>query len=127
MKFIKILLISLSAFLFCHNALALGKVSRSCLAAGAQESITVDWRFNPYWLWTASSHYRNGVILHTINTTRGGVTSGWDYTWRSYAGHLGTEFWYGTVIGYHYSSYQGFITSLGTTTASNCNLSQWGG
>jgi len=127
MRLIKLLLISLSAFLFCNNALALGTVSRSCLAAGAQESITVDWGFNSYLLWTASSHYRNGVFLHTVNTTRGGTTNGWDYTWRSYAGHLGSEFWYGSVIGYHYRNDSGWITFLGNTTASDCNLTNWGG
>ncbi len=64
------------------DASALGIVSRSCAALGAQESITVDWGFNKYTLWTASLHYRNGVFLHTVNTTKNGTTTGWEYTWR---------------------------------------------
>lgn len=109
------------------NASALGVVSRSCLAAGAQESITVDWGFNQFVLWTASSHYRDGVFLHTTNTTKGGTTNGWDLTWRSYAGHFGTEFWYGSVIGHHYRNDSGWITFLGNSTATDCNLGNWGG
>lgn len=108
------------------NASALGVVSRSCLAAGAQESITVDWSFKSSMLWTASEHYRNGAFLHTINTTRNGTTSGWENTWRSYAGHLGSEFWYGRVVGYHWKSDGGFIRFLGNSTAVDCNLANWG-
>lgn len=109
------------------NASALGIVSRSCLAAGAQESISVDWGFNKFLLWTATSHYKDGVLLHTINTTRGGTVDGWELTWRSYAGHLGSEFWYGSVIGHHWKSDSGFISFLGNSTAVDCNLANWGG
>jgi hypothetical protein len=110
------------------NASALGIVSRSCLPAGAQESITVDWGFNYYWLWTASSHYRNGAWLHNVNTTsNAGSTGGWEYTWRSYAGHLGTEYWYGQVTGYHYKKIGGVVSFMGNSWATDCNLSQWGG
>lgn len=110
------------------GAQALGVVSRSCLAAGAQESISVDWGFKNYLLWTASQHYRNGTLLHTINTAGSGpVQNGWQYTWRSYAGHFASEFWYGTVIGHHWRNDNGFISFLGNSTAVDCNLGQWGG
>ena len=110
-----------------QNSHALGIVSRSCLPAGAQESVTVDWGFKPYLLWTASAHYRNGTFLHTINTVSSSPsTGGWQNTWRSYAGHLGSEFWYGKVIGYHWGNSRGAFFLYGTTVASDCNLSQWG-
>lgn len=106
------------------NVFALGIVSRSCAPAGAQESISVDWGFVPYDLWTASSHYRNG-FLHTINTVaNAGAVGGWEYTWRSRAGHWG-EFWYGQVVGYHYKR-SGFVYFLGNSFAADCNLAQWG-
>lgn len=105
--------------LMAGQSLALGIVSRSCLAAGAQESITVDWGFNSYWLWTASYHYRNGQQLHSVQGT-------WEYTWRSYAGHLGTEFWYGEVVGSHYQYINGQERNLGVSRATDCNLSNWG-
>lgn len=113
------------------NASALGVVSRSCVGFGAQESITVDWGFKSYMLWTASSHYRNGAFLHNVNTQKigpnGAWTNGWELTWRSYAGHFGSEFWYGQVIGHHYRNDSGWITFLGNSTATDCNLSNWGG
>lgn len=108
------------------QASALGVVSRSCLAAGAQESISVDWGYNKFNLWTASLHYKDGALLHVTNTVKPGG-NGWDYTWRSYAGHFASEFWYGSVVGNHYRNDQGFITFLGNSTATDCNLSNWGG
>jgi hypothetical protein len=103
-----------------QSAQAVGIVSRSCLGAGAQESITVDWTLANNWYWTASEHYRNGALLHTPN-------SGWSNTWRSYAGHLGSEFWYGFVAGHHWRWTASTGTALmGISTATDCNLSQWG-
>ena len=96
-----------------------GIVSRSCLPAGAQESITVDWTFTVDRYWTASEHYRNGVLLHVPN-------SGWSVTWRSYAGHLGTEYWYGYVAGWHWKWNGGKGYFLGLSTATDCNLARWG-
>jgi len=105
----------------------IGKVSRSCAPFGAQESITVDWTFTPHQFWTASSHYKDGAFLHTTNTVNNaGAIGGWENTWRSYAGHFGSEFWYGTVIGYHYKRL-GLVSFLGNTVATDCNLTQWGG
>jgi hypothetical protein len=104
---------------------ALGIVSRSCAPFGAQESITVDWHFSPHYLWTASIHYRNGFLLHTVNSSGDG-NGGWSYDWRSYAGHFGTEFWYGMVIGQHYEYRGGFVSFLGNSRAGDCNLSEWG-
>jgi hypothetical protein len=110
------------------NANALGIVSRSCLLAGAQESISVDWSFTPYLLWTASTHFYNGAFLHTINTVASAPDSGgWEYTWRSYAGHLLTEFWYGEVIGDHWRNDYGLYSYLGQSFAYDCNLANWGG
>lgn len=133
-KFFKIIKfifgIVLSAYMM-SDANALGVVSRSCLPAGAQESITVDWGFKKYMLWTASGHYRDGVLLHNINTQallpNGQMSNGWYLTWRSYAGHLGTEYWYGAVLGYHYKNDSGFISFLGFSTAKDCNIGNWGG
>jgi len=105
---------------------AIGKVSRSCAPAGAQESITVDWTFTPHQFWTASSHYKDGAFLHTTNTVNNsGAIGGWENTWRSYAGHFASEFWYGAVIGYHYKRL-GLVSFLGNTVATDCNLTQWG-
>ncbi len=99
---------------------AVGIVSRSCLPAGAQESVTVDWTFSKDWYWTGSDHFRNGALLHTPN-------SGWSHTWRSYAGHLGNEFWYGSVAGHHWRwSASTGIALMGISTATDCNLGQWG-
>jgi hypothetical protein len=109
------------------NTNALGIVSRSCATFGAQESISVDWGFNKFTLWTASSHYRNGAFLHTTNTTKNGTTNGWEYTWRSYAGHFGSEYWYGAVVGHHCRSDRGWFIFLGNSTATDCNLRNWGG
>lgn len=114
------------------NSFALGTVSRSCAGAGAQESISVDWGFKNYLLWTASEHYRNSVKLHTINTVKvdangNPITDGWELTWRSYAGHLGSEFWYGVVVGHHYKNEAGIVSFLGNSIATDCNLGEWGG
>ncbi|UTY59468.1 hypothetical protein [Massilia sp. erpn] len=131
-KVIVRLFILLSFSLASVSASALGVVSRSCAAAGAQESISVDWGFKNYLLWTASEHYRNGVKLHAINTVKVDangkpISNGWEMTWRSYAGHLASEFWYGTVVGHHYKSDSGLISFLGNSTATDCNLGEWGG
>lgn len=66
------------------------------------------------------------MLLHTVNTTRGGTTSGWEDTWRSYAGHLGTEYWYGRVVGYHWRNNGGLFIFLGNSIAVDCNLANWG-
>ncbi|HWW06520.1 hypothetical protein [Collimonas sp.] len=126
-KLISPLSVILATSIPMSSALALGIVSRSCAPAGAQESISVDWGFKKNLLWTASSHYRNGAILHTTNTVNNaGSQNGWEYTWRSYAGHFGSEFWYGSVVGHHWRNDSGFISFLGNSYASDCNLRQWG-
>jgi hypothetical protein len=126
----KLLAIALAASVAPSAFAALGKVSRSCLPAGAQESITVDWGFVPWWTWTASYHYRNGVLLHSVisqQTLQWGGTSEWVWSWRGYAGHLGTEYWYGHVVGSHYWWDGTQAIWMGTTDAVDCNLSHWGG
>ncbi|WP_141111242.1 hypothetical protein [Chromobacterium haemolyticum] len=110
---------------FSINVEALGIVSRSCAPFGAQESISVDWSGRSYSLWTASSHYRNGTWIHNTNTRVYGG-DGWQDTWRSYAGHFGSEFWYGSVVGHHYRNQSSYISFLGNSSAVDCNLSQWG-
>jgi hypothetical protein len=131
----RIRMFAVSSFLttllsFSSGASALGIVSRSCIGAGAQESVTVDWGFRSYVLWTASGHYRDGVLLHNINTQQilssGYLSDGWYLTWRSYAGHLASEFWTGFVIGYHYQNDSGIVKFLGNSVANDCNLSNWG-
>ena len=122
------ILFGLAVFAASQNTYSLGIVSRSCAPVGAQESISVDWSFNSHLLWTASQHYKDGAFLHTINTTsNSGSTGGWEYTWRSYAGHFGSEFWYGMVIGHHYKRNGGLVSFLGNSIAYDCNLSEWGG
>jgi hypothetical protein len=121
------ILLLLALLVSSQNSFSLGIVSRSCAPFGAQDSITVDWGFTPYLLWTASQHFRNGAFLHTVNTTsNAGSTGGWEYTWRSYAGHFGTEFYYGTVIGHHYKRNGGLVSFMGNSHATDCNLSEWG-
>jgi len=104
---------------------ALGIVSRSCAPVGAQESVTVDWHFRPHYLWTTSTHYRNGVFLHTAGAADEGGPA-WHLGWRAYAGHFGSDFWYGRVIGRHYAYRAGMVSFLGTSQATDCNLDQWG-
>lgn len=104
---------------------ALGIVSRSCGPVGAQESVTVDWHFRPHYLKTFSIHYRNGGFLHTASSADDGGAQ-WRLGWRSYAGHFGSEFWHGKVIGQHYAYRSGVISYLGNSYASNCNLREWG-
>jgi hypothetical protein len=75
-------------------------------------------------LWTASAHYDSkGNLLHVINTiaTSPG-TYGWQDTWRSYAGHFGTEYWYGKVVGYHWAKRLGVDWFMGGTVAFNFNI-----
>src|SRR5690606_397342 len=111
--------------LAASGSYAQGIVSRSCIGAGAQESITVDWSFKNHLLWTASEHFRNGVFLHAINTVGKGQ-NGWEYTWRSYAGHLGSEFWTRRVVWHHWKNSGGLYIFLGNSIATDCNLPQWG-
>lgn len=114
-----------TSFVFAPEARALGFVSRSCAPFGAQESISVDWGLKNYWLWTASSHYRNGIFLHNTNTVSKG-NNGWEFTWRSYAGHFRSEFYYGRVVGHHWGNDRGWFIFYGNTEAVDCNLRQWG-
>ena len=104
------------------DASAEGIVSRACAPVlGIQESITVEWRYIPLWLFTRSVHfqYPDQAYVHE-------VTTGWNYTWRSRAGHQG-EFWpYARVQGFHYRWINGFIINLGQTFAKDCNVTQWG-
>lgn len=83
--------------------------------ASFNESVT--WDIVSHYLWTYTSHSKNGVFMHGWNT-------GWRYTWRSYAGH--NEWpggWY--VWGNHYRWLNWNIYKLGTTHTTDCNLSQW--
>lgn len=98
-------------------------VSRSCAPAGTQESIT----YKPFahrWLWTASVHYdAQGNFLHTVNTVVASPkTDGWQDTWRSWAGHFASEFWYGKVIGSHWAFADGVRYPLRYTEAVDCNI-----
>lgn len=89
----------------------------NCLSLN--ESITWD-PFSLNWLWTYTSHFKNGVFFHGWNT-------GWSWTSRSYAGDSDDFFgssWY--VWGNHYRYHPTIGTLyLGSTSAVDCNLSQW--
>ncbi len=98
-------------------------ISRSCARAGAQQSITCK-PFDHRVLWTASAHYDpSGNWLHNVNTVaQSPATGGWQDTWRSCAGHLGSEFRYGRVVGYHWAKDGDWIHPLAFTEARDCNL-----
>ncbi|WP_156100016.1 hypothetical protein [Nitrosococcus oceani] len=86
--------------------------------AGVNESISWDpWASN--WLWTDSYHYHNGTFKHIIST-------GWAYTWRSRAGHQneGWGGWFVSGAHWRWSSSIGTYW-MGSTSATDCNLSQW--
>ncbi|MFZ3288530.1 MAG: hypothetical protein WA191_17005 [Telluria sp.] len=103
------------------NANALGGVSRACFSVGANESITVDWWYNNYWMYTFSDHYTYGTFQHTLQ-------DGWTYGWRSRAGHF-FEYWASPyVVGYHYNwTPTSGTVFMGYSNAWDCNLANWGG
>lgn len=77
------------------------------------ESIT--WDLTENWqLATISTHYKDGIIQHSVPT-------GWQNTWRSAAVHWGegTGGWY--VEGQHYIIMSGVQKNLGTTRSENCS------
>lgn len=91
------------------------------------ESIT--WEsFGSHWLWTNSYHYRNGYYQHCENNASNACTgNSWQLTWRAAAVHWNEGLsggWY--VLGYHWrwSSSTGTYL-LGSTSATNCNATQW--
>lgn len=98
-------------------------ISRSCAPAGAQQSISYK-PFDHRVLWTASAHYDpSGSWLHNVNTVaQSPATAGWQDTWHSCAGHLGSEFWYGRVVGHHWAEDGDWIHPLSVTEARDCNL-----
>ncbi len=131
MKKIKWVTIICLTWLFVNTSALAGPgyVSRDCPAAGAKESITVDWTGGGEWFKTISYHLRK----------RGGGryerephSSGrwWEHTWRSYAGQVGNwlkNYYYSGVYGIHYwyntkarrvETRRKFVTS--------CNLGTWG-
>ena len=68
-------------------------------------------------LWTYSGQYRGGKLEWGKNT-------GWQTTWRSYSGRqLKTTGL--TVYGNHWEMNGTTMRKLGSTYATNCNLSQW--
>jgi hypothetical protein len=121
-------LLTLAAFIAAvlpAPARALGIVSRSCAPLGTHESITVDWHFQPHYLKTVSFHYLSGFLLHAVQSENNS-DDGWIFGWRAYAGYLGKEFRHGEFIGQHYAYAAGVIAFLGTSTATDCKLRQWG-
>ncbi len=98
-------------------------VSRSCIVAGAQESLT--YKYGDHrWLWTASAHYDMwGKWLHNVNTVeQSPATNGWQDRWCSYAGHFGSEFWFGRVHGYHWVKLNGGDWLLAETFTTSCDI-----
>lgn len=73
-----------------------GLTSHSRANCANNESITWDWTTYRD-TGTVSQHYQNGAWIH-------GITTGWEYTWRSAAVHWGEakpgSGW--MVIGYHW-------------------------
>ena len=120
-----------SVFVMPNQAAAFGWVSRSCIALGAQESITWDVLLKKRTLYTGSDHFRNErgvmVFLHGVRSTSSG--SG-EFTAHSYAGHIvytGTgEYWIGRVVGYHWERSGTTWRQWATTQATDCNAQQWG-
>lgn len=98
-------------------AAALSMISRAnCF--GFNESVSWD-PLHSYYLWTTSYHYHNGTIVHITDT-------GWQHTWRSYAGHA-IEGWGGwSVSGNHWrwSSSIG-IYWMGSTSGNGCSRLTW--
>jgi hypothetical protein len=88
------------------------------------ESIT--WHlFNPEWLWTASNHYRNGVLLHCNDSAGYRCRQGsvWELTSWSGVVHWGEGTQGGfMVLGHHHrwNSEEG-AHLLGSTRATGCN------
>ncbi len=69
----------------CHRLDARNVVSRSCIVAGVQESLT--YKYGDHrWLWTASAHYDMwGKWLHNVNTVeQSPATNGWQDRWCPY-------------------------------------------
>lgn len=83
------------------------------------ESISWDWPGNNHWLWTNSFHFnfKNGAWEPVIQT-------GWEYTWRSAAIHVGEGFQGGYyVLGRHYKILYGYGEHyFAQTQTNNCNL-----
>lgn len=85
---------------------------------GFNESLSWDpWAYN--WLWSNTYHYYNGVYQH-------GISTGWEYTWRSYAGHVneGWGGWFVSGMHWRWSSSVGTYW-MGSTSAVDCNLTSW--
>lgn len=80
------------------------------------ESITWDWPGTNYWLWTNSSHWKNGWDA--------GASTGWEYGFRSAAVHWGEGLKRGYIVyGNHYRFIPGYGTQyMGRTQTDNCNL-----
>ena len=82
--------------------------SRSCgpgWMVGVRETITWSPGFARDWFWTVSHHYSFAsmryIFLHSVNTyDKSPGTGGWEFTWRSYAGHNESGVYY--VQGDHY-------------------------
>ena len=102
--------------------------SRSCgpgWAIGVRETITWSPAFHRDWFWTVSHHYvlRNDgryYYLHSINTyDKSPSTGGWEYTWRSYAGHNESAVHY--VQGDHYRMVNRQAVVFWKSDAHDCN------
>ena len=114
------------------SANALGILSRACplpIFFYGVESVTVDWSSATapiYYMFTSSSHLSGGTTDHTLNSG-----SGYELNWRSVAGHgyINDIFINNlNVVGQHYifDPLSNVETYLGSSAASDCNLTNWG-
>ena len=81
------------------------------------------------WFWTVSHHYglaSSGLYTypHSINTyDKSPKTAGWEYTWRSYAGHNESGVDY--VQGDHWRLIKGEQIHFWSSDAHDCNLGEF--
>lgn len=101
--------------------------SRSCgpgWLVGVRETITWSPRLAKDWFWTVSHHYalEGGFyyFLHSVNTyEKSPATNGWEFTWRSYAGH--NESGVNYVQGDHYRKSGAGAMLFWRSDAHDCN------
>ena len=110
------------------QAYSIGYVSRDCPAAGAKESISMDWSQRGEMFYTESMQLakRGAGRYEWVKFTSGG----WQLTWRSYAGQVLnyiSNYYYSGVYGYHYRYNR--ITRRNEQRSqyvTSCNLLTWG-
>lgn len=115
MRYITIVLVTL-IYSFTANAGFHAFTMHSRANCGNNESISWEYRVNRN-LGTVTHHYRDGAFVH-------GLSTGWQFTWRSAAVHWGEagprSGWH--VIGYHWQKFNGQDHLLAVTDVLDCNI-----